>query len=203
MTRQRDLKRRVRDRQARTGESYTAALLHVRAQRPLAAEQAMPPSEPIHVVELIDVTELGAALGIKCRIRIAPDLAERVDTAGVLRQLCSTLAATARDPQLAPMRDVVLHGEPPVGGQVHAIQDGIRFVQRVRAGIGGVSNSGHMLAFAVTGRSGAELVVFGLWVSMAPYHVVPPTLIVSSASLFGDGLRGLDALALDAIRRLP
>lgn len=179
------------------------ALLHVRAQGSIPAELAMPPSEPIDVVELIDVTELGATLGIQCGIRIIPALAERVDTADVLRQLRDTLIATERDPQLAPMRDVVLHGELPIGGRHQTPQDGLRFVQRVRAGIGGVSDSGHILAFAVTGRHGAELVVFWLWLSMAPYRTVSPMLIVTAAALFEGGVRGLEPLVVGLPRRLP
>jgi len=178
------------------------ALLHVRAQRPLPAELAMPPSEPIDVVELIDVTELGAPLGIKCRIRIVPALADRVDTADVLRQLVSTLTATAHDPQLAPMRVVVLHGELPELGGFHSVRDGMRFVQRVHAGIGGVSDSGHILAFAVTGRHGAELVVFWLWLHTMPYHTAPPMLIITSASLFEGRGRGLEQLAF-SVPRMP
>ena len=76
MTRRRDLKRRVRERQARTGESYTAALKHVLAARPAGdAPEAIDSSrnvstlanrvdsasgsgggKPLSVVEMIDLS---------------------------------------------------------------------------------------------------------------------------------------------------
>ena len=42
MTANRDLKRRVRDRQAQTGESYMTALHHVLAQRDPSSSSAIP-----------------------------------------------------------------------------------------------------------------------------------------------------------------
>jgi len=189
MTRQRDLKRRVRERQAHTGESYTAALQHVRGEpEPPDSEPDIPPppSEPIDVIEMVDITELGAALGLRCQVRLASELADRIDVTGALRQLCSTLLATPHDPQLAAMRDVVLRGEPPIVPAVRSYQDEIRFARRVRAGIGGVAESGHMMAFAVTGRLRAELVIFLLWLAPTPYRVMPPTLVVASVDLFFD-----------------
>ncbi|HWO26708.1 MAG TPA: hypothetical protein VNO30_48595 [Kofleriaceae bacterium] len=77
MTDRRDLKRRVRARQERTGESYMTALRHVQAQRPSA----------IPTIERVDLTELGAPLGMKCRIAMFPELADRVDAATMLAQL--------------------------------------------------------------------------------------------------------------------
>lgn len=204
MTRQRDLKRRVRERQARTGESYTAALLHVRGEpEPPDSEPTIPPSEPIDVIEMVDITELGATLGLRCQVRLASELADRVDVTGALRQLCSTLLATPHDPQLATMRDVVLRGQPPLVPAVRSYQDEIQFARRVRAGIGGVTESGHMMAFAVTGRLRAELVVFVLWITSTPYRVMPPTLVVASADLFFDHSDDVRMGDLAALRRIP
>jgi hypothetical protein len=202
MTRRRDLKRRVRDRLAQTGESYMTALRHVRALRdPLPTEPPPAGPEPISVVELIDITELGATLGMKCPIRLVPALAERIDVAATLRQLVAVLAATEHDPALSAMRSVVLRGEPPVATS-HTIQDGLRFVARVRAGIGGISEGGHMLAFSVSGRSGSELIVFVLWPSLQPRSASPPSLIVAAPSLFDPRSPSWDMLPLGAIRVL-
>jgi hypothetical protein len=188
MTRNRDLKRRVRDRQGQTGESYMTALRHVQSQRGDLPAVALPPSEPISVIELIDITELGPALGIQCQIRLNPKLADRIDVASALRQLCAVLRATLSDPTLDAMRAVVLHGQRPLALPAQPLQDSLRYVQRLRAGVGGVSGGGHMLAFSVTGRHGdGELLVFMLWTSPRAHPTAPLTLIVSSVGLFDEG----------------
>jgi hypothetical protein len=84
--RKRDLKRRVRERQARTSESYVVALRHVLSQR----ESRVP------VVELIDLTDIGARLGIKCRTVMAPAMVGRVDPTAMLTQLRSALLPPPR-----------------------------------------------------------------------------------------------------------
>ena len=61
MTDRRDFKRRVRARQAHTGESYMVALQHVRAQRP--------PRVPM--IELVDLTPVGKALGLRLSLKPA------------------------------------------------------------------------------------------------------------------------------------
>lgn len=169
MTDRRDLKRRVRERQARTGESYMAALHHVRGSR----ESVVP------VVELVDASEIGALLGLKCRVMLQPALAERVDVAGMLRQLHAALVATRRDPAAWLMRSVVAHGERPFA-TAPSFDEGVRFVRRMRSGITGFSESGRMLSLAVTGRGAAELVMFLLWMTPVRYIDVPPSLIITS-----------------------
>src|SRR5215468_10944795 len=103
MTKQRDLKRIVRERQSRTGESYVTALRHVRGVQ----------GECVPVVELVDVSEVGAALGIKIRVLVLPALAESIDVTATLQQLRTVLLSTTRDPALDLMRAVVLCGERP------------------------------------------------------------------------------------------
>jgi hypothetical protein len=173
MTAKRDLKRRVRERQARTGESYTAALHQVRDQRPNA----------VPVVELVDVTEVAAALGIKCIVRLQPGLAERIDAAAVLRRLCSALMATTRDAAFELMRSVVLHGEsPPARQDVHETW---QFMERVRAGIGGISEGGTLLALTVDSSRATEIVVFRLQVGgvpRMPFIHRPPVLYLTDAA---------------------
>ena len=136
MTANRDLKRRVRDRQAQTGESYMTALHHVLAQRPGSIPSA------IQTVEFVDVTEVAAVLGLKCRIAVSPALVHTIEVERTLERFRDTLIACGRDPALLLMQSIALHGEhvhfplTPASGfqEVHAA---VRFVERVLAGLGG------------------------------------------------------------------
>lgn len=175
MTARRKLKSRVRERQSRTGESYMTALRHVLDQRPTA----------VPVVELIDITEIAAVLGIQCRVKLSPSLAGRIDAAAVLRRLRAVLAATQRDPAFDLMRAVLLHGAAPPGKPI-AGDARQRFMVRVRAGIGGISEHGRILALTVEGRRGAEMIVFTLSLSPVKYVHLPPSLFVTSADMDGD-----------------
>lgn len=175
MTQRRDLKRRVRARQARTGESYVTALRHVQAERPAA----------IPTIELIDLTELGAPLGLQCRIAMFPRLADEIDVGATLMRLRNALLTTEGDRALALMRRVVLRGERPrfPAGPMAAIEEAQRFLARARAGIGGVSESGRMLALQVPGRSGAgaQLLLFMLqWTSAFALLQRDPMLVITS-----------------------
>src|SRR5262245_19310635 len=71
MTKKKDLKKRVRERQARTKESYTTALAHVLSGRPAVEEEL--------VVEMIDLTAEAERLAIRCHARAWPELIARVD----------------------------------------------------------------------------------------------------------------------------
>jgi len=172
MTQQRDLKRRVRDRQAQTGESYMTALRHVQAQKP--------PAFP--VVELVDLTEVGAALGFKCRIVMAPGLTGQIDTASVLVRLRDVLLTRDRDGALETFRAVVLRGERRQFRLTQSTFDDAReLILRARAGLGGVSEGGRLLAMHVDGKSGAIMVLFTLWI--VPEFVPmtrEPSLILAS-----------------------
>jgi hypothetical protein len=152
MTAKKDFKRRVRERQAKTGESYTAARAQVleRADR----------EPPFSVVELVDATNEAHELGFKCDVLVSPGLAGRIPPARVLEHLRDALFATERDPQMEPMRDALLRG---VTGRVRKpspVQwEEIRhFYRRAQAGIGGTNSAGDMLAFHVDG----ELVIVQL-----------------------------------------
>ena len=81
MTAKKDLKKLVRDRQMRTGESYTTALQHVLRQRPEEAPPEAEPAErsPVPVVEIADLSEDAARLGLRCRVTIDAALAARID----------------------------------------------------------------------------------------------------------------------------
>lgn len=181
MTAKRDLKRRVRERQGRTGESYMTALRHVLDQRPSA----------VPVVEMIELSEVAAALAIQCRVRMSPVLADRIDAVGALRRLREALLATERDPAFDLMRRVVMHGEAPVA-RMTRVDVGRRFLERVRAGIGGISEHGRMLALVVDGRRGPEMVVFMLWLAPVPYiQGYRPSLILATADGIFDGPGGM------------
>jgi hypothetical protein len=186
MTVKRDLKRRVRERQGRTGESYMTALRHVLDQRPSV----------VPVVEMIELSEVAAAMGIQCRVRMAPVLADRIDAVGALRRLREALIATERDRAFDLMRRVVLHGEAPVM-RPHSFDAGRRFQARVRAGIGGISEHGRMLALMVDSRRGPEMhemIVFSLWLSPVPYVPYRPSLVLASGDGTLDGPGGLSIM---------
>ena len=107
MTQQKDLKRLVRDRQRRTGESYMTALRHVRGE-------AAPAGEPILVEELVDLSEAAALIGLTCGVLIQSALAARIDTGAALLQLRGVLRATRNDPAFTAMRLSVLDGLSPL-----------------------------------------------------------------------------------------
>ncbi len=167
MTAKRDLKRRVRERQARTGESYMTALRHVREQRP--------PAFP--VIEMDDLTAAGAALGLRCQIAADPRLRGRIEPARALARLRDVLIATAEDPALELMRAVVLRGESPVRPMgLELIMESRRFLARVRAGVGGVGAGGRMLGLIVDGTGGPETLLCALW--LVPHR--EPMLVIST-----------------------
>jgi hypothetical protein len=172
MTKQRDLKRLIRERQARTGESYVTALRHTRTPR----------TETVPVVELVDITAIGEPLGMQCRVMVHSELAERIDVAAALRKLRSVLLTTTPDPDFDLMRAVVLRGERPYSTPP-TLADGLRFLVRLRAGIGGVCPSGRIVAFSVAGPSGVVQVVFLLWITPVRRLQMRPMLVVTSTEL--------------------
>lgn len=178
MTRRRDLKRRVRDRQAQTGESYMTALRHVQAQvHDLDAEPRPPdlPGLPISVVELVELSELAEAIGLRARVTMAPDLADQLHVSDALLQIRRAL----HRPELALMREVLIDG----AARYHAleIEDVLRFNRRVEQLRPGVSDSGKMAALYLEGSRGRVLVV--LWLSLPPPFALgsrPARLLITS-----------------------
>jgi hypothetical protein len=151
MTAKKDLKRRVRERQERTGESYTTARAQVIAQ----AEPPPPAKQPpFSVVELVDATDDAAKLGMKCTVLVSPSLASQIAPARVLERIRDALIATGEDPQTRHFRDVMLRGErAPVRGSredwAARWEVTRQFLTRVKAGIGGVHPSGDIMALQV------------------------------------------------------
>jgi hypothetical protein len=133
------------------------------------------------VTELLDLTEIAEPLGIKCQVGMFASLAEDVEAARTLERFRDALVATERDPLLAPMRAVVLHGEPRQFPTTHeSYEDMRRFLVRARAGIGGVSDAGDIVALAVAGRHRLVHVLFTLWRRPQLPAGEPPSLVISS-----------------------
>jgi hypothetical protein len=200
MTVKRDLKKRVRARQARTGERYTTALEHVLAEKPAPA---------VEVVEMVNLSALAAELGMHGRVLMHPHLADRVDPRTTLQRLRAVLLATEDEPGTRLFRAVLLEGKPlppaswssldrpysavhvalmygglrlPGGYTTDLVSEGARFLVRARAGLGGVTPNGMMLAFPVEGRAGLQSVV-GLLSAILPSAlstVWPATVVLGS-----------------------
>jgi hypothetical protein len=204
MTKKRDLKRRVRERQAETGESYTAALHRVRALvDPGASGEADGDGEgdgegeaeaeaAVPVLALDELDELAARLGLKCRVSMFPSLRGRIDPEAALVRLREVLGATEQDPALDVLRAAVMRGEQRSWTpSVQRVQEAQRFVERARAGIGGVSTSGSRIAMQLDGRDGPEMVIFTLWLRPTVGSIsVPPALIIGAPDDFAGRLPG-------------
>ncbi len=190
MTRRKDLKRLIRERQQQTGQNYVAARRHV-----LARAAAAPPStEPQHaggilVEEMVDHTDHGARLGLKCRVSITATLARRIDPVALLTRLRDVLIATEADDALHVLRAAVLRGElAPLPRRTPRarMEDARQFMARVAAGIGGVSASGTMMALPITAPPSAPqqavLVVAHVgWRSFGGVAPSAPGLVLSAA----------------------
>ncbi|MBS1120824.1 MAG: domain containing protein [Deltaproteobacteria bacterium] len=160
MTVKRDLKRRVRDRQQRTGESYTTARRHVLADRP----NPSPSPSAIPVDEVIDVSELAAAIGLRCKVLVFPAVAERAEPTVVLTAVRDALIATTGDPATERLRRLALRGEVSrAPDRWSHDRNGPRFIERVRAGLGGMSDDGRTLAIHVAGRAGIVPILCTPW----------------------------------------
>jgi hypothetical protein len=145
MTKNRNLKRRVRERQARTGESYVTARRHVVAAAPEPARSTVP------VIELIDLSDRARQIGLRCWIMMWPSLAERIDPPAVLARLRDALVASADDPEARPIVQLAIAGQPPRPARKVSIdRDELRrLLRKACAGLGGFSKDGRMLAFGV------------------------------------------------------
>jgi hypothetical protein len=127
------------------GEPYLGA------GRPVLAARDDRPAPGLDVVETIDVSAQAAELGLACRATMFPQLAAHVDAAVALARLRDALHATEDDPGMKVMRALVLRGEapPPPTRELRRFEDLRGFIRRVRAGIGGASPGGYMLALIV------------------------------------------------------
>jgi hypothetical protein len=186
MTAKRDLKKRVRARQAKTGESYTAARRHVTAARPAAevddeaetgdsSPSDAPASPPIAVDSLVDVTAMATSVGLRCKILMSERLAEAIDPKRILLELRFMLLSTVRDPTSDRLRAVALHGDtsaPPLGRARDPRQ--VHFLARLRAGASAISTDGRALGFRIDDVA----IVCSIWRSK-------PSLVVTTLEDMG------------------
>ena len=188
MTQKKDLKRRIRDRQQRTGESYVAARRAVLAEATPAEAPAPTAAAPggIEVVEMDDVTDEAAQLGFKCTVSITRVLAEQVEPREVLERLRDVLLGTTADPAMESLRAVALRGEPARTPRLRAgwIREMQAFIARVRVGIGGMSEGGTMLAMPLVGTRGLVMMVCHLGFGIA-MPKVRPRLVLTTADAGG------------------
>ena len=172
MTAKRDLKKRVRDRQAKTGESYTAARRHVLAAKPEETEGTSVPepatgevesatrSAPIAVDSLVDVSATAAKVGLRCKFLMTEALAGAFDPERILLELRFVLLTTVRDPTTDLMRAIALHGDTtsaPLGRARDARQ--VQFLARLRVGANAISSDGRALGFHIDGVA----IVCSIW----------------------------------------
>jgi hypothetical protein len=199
MTAKKDLKRRVRERAAQTGESYVTARRNVLAQQGDGHVDAEPPDPtpapaeeakrtPISFEEMIDLTQAGRARGFRCVVTISSALQALVDPERVLDRVRTLLDLTTEDPDLERFRRVVLHGERitvPSVERADWYYNARRFLQRAKAGIGGVSLRGDMVAFVV----GDQMVLahIGNW----PRFQTAASLNLTAIGTFGYGLEAV------------
>ncbi len=161
MTDKKNLKKRVRERQEKTGERYSTALAHLRAQareeEPVSPSANTAPKQRIKIEEPWDPAVTREA-GLQCPVFADEGLKARtaplVPTA--LFQLAEVLRATSTHPSTQHFRRMVLHGERyslPLGPELFT--EIMEFGAQLRLGMRGASASGRYLAFDVTlpGRS--------------------------------------------------
>lgn len=160
MTIKKDLKKRIRERQEKTGESYTTARMHVLNQAPAGAPEAPRVSE----VSLQEVTPLLESLGMRGQAFLTPGFSEAL-ARPALERLREVLLATRDDPGTRRMRAVLLEGEPDsldVGSLMREWGETRVFVRNLRLGMRGPSRSGRALSFELRTDGGPVTVVVAL-----------------------------------------
>jgi hypothetical protein len=148
MTIRRDLKRRIRERQEKTGECYTTARAHVLAT----------PAPSSLVIELHDVSQQARAAGLACPVKVTPALSR---SGGQIRPLLEQLRRILLGPieGMQLMRRVALRGEPDDphrDGPVVVLGAYVQpFLERLQHGLRGPGPGGRVLAFdaALGGQS--------------------------------------------------
>ena len=151
MTTKKTLKERVRERQQKTGERYTTALAHFRANS----------EEPS------DITALAREAGLTCTASASARLPQaRVRPA--LEALKALLLALGSDTGAAKMAAVLLRGEPGAPVSANGISEAVEarsFMSGVASGRRGVSANGRCAAFDTEDRT---VVATVLWHGARP-----------------------------------
>ncbi|HWN70239.1 MAG TPA: hypothetical protein VNM90_21515 [Haliangium sp.] len=167
MTFRRDLKRRIRERQEKTGERYTTARAHVLAT----------PPAPSWVVELHDVTEQARLAGLTCPVRVTSALQRSGELQTVLEQLRRILLGPVEGVQV--MQRVALRGQPDPwhgdGPVVIVAAHAQRFQERLQHGLRGPGPGGRVLAFDAD-LDGASRTIIA---QLLPRHTRDSLLVLS------------------------
>lgn len=120
----------------------------------------MAEEKKIDVVEFDDYTDAGAALGFRCTIAIARALVAIAEPQVLLARLRDLLVSIESDVALDAFRSLALHGvrvQPTIPTDWRKSMSA--FAARCRAGLGGVSESGTILAVPVSAPTGSVLMI--------------------------------------------
>lgn len=144
MTDQKDLKRRVRERMTKTGESYTTARRRVLAQGLT--------SSPLVAIEPVDFTAEAHRLELRCQVRVFPGLLARVDGTRLLERVRDALRATEGEEATQLLREAAFRGQlppEPSWRTTRGIEELQIFLKLAVAGIGGIGAGGFLLALQI------------------------------------------------------
>ena len=184
MTAKKDLKRRVRERMRATGEAYTAALAHVRAEAPPVAAPRRSVISSLH-----DLTPLARSLGFACFVEVGHDARRRVEAVepaeawfgaalGRIRALvfASSGERGARDLAAALFDESARPPRPPPFGRSDPSAL-MQFMNLVASGVRGIAPNGDAFAIDVASSSGQARLVHGT--ILPGYGPRRPTLLLS------------------------
>lgn len=201
MTVKKDLKKRIRERQEKTGESYTTARMHVLDPAPAEAPEA----PKVREVSLREVTLLLEALGMKGQAFLSRGFPESL-ARPALERLRELLLATGDEPATRWLRAVLLDGEPDAvdfGSLAREWGEARVFMRNLRLGLRGPSRSGRTLSFELRADGGTVTVV----VTLVPSLKGTPKLLLGTADdylraepLLDDPLALLETLARPDMR---
>ncbi|MGZ3459390.1 MAG: hypothetical protein ACXU86_12910 [Archangium sp.] len=187
MTIKKDLKKRVRERQEKTGESYTTARMHVLHH----AEAGAP---KVREESLREVTPLAEPVGLKGQVFLTPRFPEPL-ARPALERLREVLLATGDEPATRRMRAVLLRGEPDpldLGSIPQVWSQSFGFARKLRLGLRGPSPSGRILSFDLQ-ADGAPVAVV---VALVPSPKGTPKLLLGTAEDYLRAGRALENPAL-------
>ncbi|MFL5352075.1 hypothetical protein [Archangium sp.] len=176
MTVKKDLKKRIRERQEKTGESYSTARMHVLNQAPAEAPAEAP---KVSQESLREVTLLVEALEMKGQAFLTPGFSEAL-ARPALERLRELLLATRDEPSTRWLRAVLLDGEPDAvdfGSLAREWGEARVFMRNLRLGLRGPSRSGRTLSFELRADGGTVTVV----VTLVPSLKGTPKLLLGTA----------------------
>ncbi|QRN94686.1 hypothetical protein JRI60_37045 [Archangium violaceum] len=175
MTLKKNLKKRVRARQEKTGESYTTARMHV-----LNQEQASRPK--VSQESLREVTPLVDEVGLTGQAFLMPRFLESL-ARPALKRLRELLLATRDEPATQRMRAVLLNGEPDTMDFASLSREWVQtqaFLRNLRLGMRGPSRSGRLLSFELRADGMPVTIV----VALMPSLKETPKLLLGAAEDF-------------------